>query len=247
MRGVQRGAERARGRHRDQRADRLDPPPPAPLRGLPRDRPRDALLARAAGWRCSGRSRGSRGCSRARRSTRVSTGGGRFGPAAAAIGLCLSGVGAATCVMTGAIPAAAPLIAVVDEKPDAEAAGDEGQAQGDQTRHADAHAGGDRRGQARTPTPTPPKRTAPARPPRRSPRRSKTTGKSEFGFEAKAPKGSSTPAPVKATVSNVGGGGGSSGGGRRRPPRRAGSSGSREAEIMRAWRARMTSPACTTT
>ena len=35
----------------------------------------------------------------------VSTGGGRLGPAAAAIGLCLSGVGAATCVMTGAIPA----------------------------------------------------------------------------------------------------------------------------------------------
>ena len=91
--------------HRDERADRLDPPPSAPLR-RPAARPSARCASRApAGWRCSGPFAWL-----ARLLTRpevyaISTGGGRFGPAAAALGLCLSGVGAATCVMTGAIPA----------------------------------------------------------------------------------------------------------------------------------------------
>ena len=44
---LRRGAERARRRHRHERAGGLDSPAPAPLRGLPRDRARDAVLARA--------------------------------------------------------------------------------------------------------------------------------------------------------------------------------------------------------
>ena len=42
------GARRARGRDGDERPDALDPPAPAPLRVLPGDRARDALLAHAA-------------------------------------------------------------------------------------------------------------------------------------------------------------------------------------------------------
>ena len=45
----------------------------------------------------------------------ASNGGGRLGPAAALLGLCLSGVGAgAACVMTGALPAP-PIIAHCSE------------------------------------------------------------------------------------------------------------------------------------
>ena len=176
----------------------------------------------------------------------VSTGGGRLGPAAAAIGLCLSGVGAATCVMTGAIPAAAPLIAVVDEKPSRSRR----RRRSPSARRPNAPRRRPRRWRpsrsSRHPTPTPPKRTARKTPAREAREEEASASKSEFGFEAKAPKGSSTPAPVKATVSNVGGGGNTPGGSAPAPSR-AGSSGSRAAEIMRAWRARMTSPACTTT
>jgi RNA polymerase sigma factor (sigma-70 family) len=51
----------------------------------------------------------------------ASTGGGRLGPAAALLGLCLTGVGAgAACVMTGALPAP-PIIAHVESKPKPEA------------------------------------------------------------------------------------------------------------------------------
>ena len=47
----------------------------------------------------------------------ASNGGGRLGPAAAILGLCLSGVGAgAACVMTGALPAP-PIIAHITEEP----------------------------------------------------------------------------------------------------------------------------------
>jgi RNA polymerase sigma factor (sigma-70 family) len=47
----------------------------------------------------------------------TSSGGGRFGPAAGLVGLCLTGAGAgAACVMTGALPAA-PLIAHHEAKP----------------------------------------------------------------------------------------------------------------------------------
>jgi RNA polymerase sigma factor (sigma-70 family) len=48
----------------------------------------------------------------------ASNGGGRLGPAAALVGLCLSGVGAgAACVMTGALPAP-PIIAHMQSKPE---------------------------------------------------------------------------------------------------------------------------------
>jgi RNA polymerase sigma factor (sigma-70 family) len=51
----------------------------------------------------------------------ASNGGGRLGPAAALVGLCLGGVGAgAACVMTGALPAP-PLIAHAQSKPKPEA------------------------------------------------------------------------------------------------------------------------------
>jgi RNA polymerase sigma factor (sigma-70 family) len=47
----------------------------------------------------------------------ASTGGGRFGPAAALLGICLSGgVAGAACVMTGAVPAP-PIIAHITSKP----------------------------------------------------------------------------------------------------------------------------------
>jgi hypothetical protein len=49
----------------------------------------------------------------------ASSGGGRFGPAAAVLGICLSSVGAgAACVMSGALPAP-PLIAHLQSKPEA--------------------------------------------------------------------------------------------------------------------------------
>ena len=48
----------------------------------------------------------------------ASTGGGRLGPAAALVGLCLSGVGAgAACVMTGALPAP-PIIEQLENRPE---------------------------------------------------------------------------------------------------------------------------------
>jgi len=48
----------------------------------------------------------------------ASTGGGRLGPAAALLGICLSGVGAgAACVMTGALPAP-PIVAHLDGEPE---------------------------------------------------------------------------------------------------------------------------------
>jgi hypothetical protein len=51
----------------------------------------------------------------------ASNGGGRLGPAAALVGLCLSGVGAgAACVMTGALPAP-PIIAHIQSNPKPEA------------------------------------------------------------------------------------------------------------------------------
>ncbi len=133
----------------------------------------------------------------------ISTGGGRLGPAAAALGLCLSGVGAATCVMTGAIPAAAPLIAAVDEKPEPEppkATAPKRKV----TKRATPTPTPVATVALKRATPTPPKRTRSKKPAVKPAKKSSTT-KSEFGFEAKAPAGSSTPAPVKASVSSVGG------------------------------------------
>ena len=143
----------------------------------------------------------------------VSTGGGRFGPAAAAIGLCLSGVGAATCVMTGAIPAAAPLIAVGRREARAEASGEEGQAQGDQARRADAHAGGDRRASRRADADAAEARgTARNAAPREAREEEGAPARASSGSRRRRRRARRTPAPVKATVSSVGGGGGNTGG-----------------------------------
>ena len=97
------------GGDRDERAGRLDPPAPAPLRDVPRGRARHALLAHAParaaapfGWLSApalalGRGRRLYALQR-RRPVRAGGGGAR--------GLCLSGAGAgAACVMSGALPA----------------------------------------------------------------------------------------------------------------------------------------------
>jgi RNA polymerase sigma factor (sigma-70 family) len=135
----------------------------------------------------------------------VSSGGGRLGPAAAAIGICLSGVGAATCVVTGAIPAA-PLIAVVDKKPTPEPAVKPKAKRKPQQRATPAPTAAATVAFKRaTPTPPPPpKRTT------RSPKTAahkpvkKRTRQEEFGFEDKASSAPSAPAPVTATTSSAG-------------------------------------------
>ncbi|HET6548490.1 MAG TPA: sigma-70 family RNA polymerase sigma factor [Solirubrobacter sp.] len=162
------------------------------------------------------------------------SGGGRLGPAAAALGLCLSGVGAATCVVTGALPAP-PIVAHADRKP-------EPAAKKKPPRHT---------APKRTPTATPtarmtavtvtPTATAtrtPARPrtkPATTKPRVRTTAKKkaregEFGFEGSAPSAqpAGTPAPVAHTASvttSSSSGAGSSGGGSAPPQRPAASSG----------------------
>jgi RNA polymerase sigma factor (sigma-70 family) len=135
----------------------------------------------------------------------ISTGGGRFGPAAAALGVCLSGLGAATCVMTGAIPAAAPLIAVVDEKPEPAPPKKVVKKRQPAKRAAPTPTPAATVTIARsTPTPTPPRRSTPRkRTPVAKSATKKTASKSEFGFESKAPASSSTPAPVTASTASV--------------------------------------------
>jgi RNA polymerase sigma factor (sigma-70 family) len=138
----------------------------------------------------------------------ASTGGGRLGPAAAAIGLCLSGVGAATCVVTGAMPAA-PLIAVVDEKPTPEPPkADKPKRKPRQRATPTPTPAVTVAFKQSTPTPAPPKRSKPkpaARDSKPAKKKTTTTKQSEFGFEDKPSTTSPTP-PVKATISSVGGG-----------------------------------------
>jgi RNA polymerase sigma factor (sigma-70 family) len=151
----------------------------------------------------------------------ASTGGGRFGPAATVIGLCLSGVGATACVVSGALPAA-PIIVRSDPAPAPKAER--------KARRSPPKRASDRTDApptvrvatvSRTPTstPTPParkrtKRTAA----KRTKPRAEVTSQREFGFEGDA--GSSpertAPAPITASTSSAGGGrqsGGSGGGG----------------------------------
>jgi RNA polymerase sigma factor (sigma-70 family) len=160
----------------------------------------------------------------------ASTGGGRLGPAAAAIGLCLGGVGAgAACIATGALPPP-PLIADAEPAPEPQKTKKSGRSK-------------PKREPARRPVPTP-ARTAPvylatstptpaptaAAPPKRvkpaTPRpkvKAKKSGRTEFDFENKAgsPAPVATPAPVIARAARVGGGSSrprSSGGGGRSAP-----------------------------
>ncbi len=120
MRALRAGAGRARGRDRDERADPLDPPAPAPLRDLPRDGAVDALLAHAAD-RAAGAVRVDEPRPVARPTSSVladvRAAVGASGRPPALVGLCLSGAGAgAACVMTGALPAP-PLIAHHERSP----------------------------------------------------------------------------------------------------------------------------------
>jgi uncharacterized membrane protein YgcG len=159
----------------------------------------------------------------------ASNGGGRLGPAAAILGLCLSGVGAgAACVMTGALPAP-PIIAHITEEPKRA-----------EKPKKKTIAVAENRGRVRAepisaprqytpPTPTPtatPKPRKPAakvtpRPKASTTPRAKAAAapKQEFGFEgagsasSSASSGSSTGSGRVARAASVGGGGGSGGGG----------------------------------
>jgi RNA polymerase sigma factor (sigma-70 family) len=141
----------------------------------------------------------------------ASGGGGRLGPVAALVGLCLGGAGAAVCAGTGALPAAAPLIA-----------------HGTGTHHTPApHRVAHRAAQPRR-TPAPvrtvvaaaatPRQAATRTPKVAKPKlarpvatthhaQAKPASHGEFGFENKAPAATPTPAaqPVTATAARAGG------------------------------------------
>ncbi|HEX6027274.1 MAG TPA: sigma-70 family RNA polymerase sigma factor [Solirubrobacter sp.] len=140
----------------------------------------------------------------------VSSGGGRLGPAAAAIGLCLSGVGAATCVVTGALPAP-PIVSVVDEKPKAERPKKPKRAERKQPRRSatpTATAVATVASQRSTPAPTAAKPKP--RPTRRKPatttakRKPRAKTAQEFGFEDAAPSSAPASAPVTASAARAG-------------------------------------------
>jgi RNA polymerase sigma factor (sigma-70 family) len=140
----------------------------------------------------------------------AATGGGRLGPAAALLGICLGGAGAAVCATTGALPAAPPLISHVVSHPHRNAAAP--------PRH---HRAALRRAAApaaaptaaappatavapATATPSSPHRAVVAPPRRRrttTAHRRATAAKTrpkEFGFEGSA---AGTPAPTAAPAS----------------------------------------------
>jgi RNA polymerase sigma factor (sigma-70 family) len=139
----------------------------------------------------------------------AATGGGRLGPAAALLGICLGGAGAAVCATTGALPVAPPLISHVASHPHHHAVAP--------PRHRSAAL---HRMAAPTPaapaaTPTtvarataspssphravvPPPRKVTAHPHRRRPAAAKARPK-EFGFEGSA--AAATPAPTAAAAS----------------------------------------------
>jgi hypothetical protein len=138
----------------------------------------------------------------------ASGGGGRLGPVAALVGLCLGGAGAAVCASTGALPAATPLIAHVAGKHHAAPP------------HRVAHRA--------KPTPTPthvvaavatPKPAATRAPQAAKPTpthraaakrhhpRAKAASHSEFGFENRAPATQPAASPVVATAASTSGSG----------------------------------------
>ena len=148
----------------------------------------------------------------------ASTGGGRFGPAAALLGICLSGgVAGAACVMTGALPAP-PLIAHIKSEP---------KRPEPPKRVVTRSARRRRRGRRRRP-PTPFATPRPVATATATPQRVKTvrkhvkaaTGKKrpaataarEFDFEGTGGSGSAAPEAPRASAASTGGAGGSSGG-----------------------------------
>jgi hypothetical protein len=149
----------------------------------------------------------------------ASNGGGRLGPAAALVGLCLSGVGAgAACVMTGALPAP-PILSHVTERP----AKAETRAKPERKRTA---AKPERRKpvvadltstpKRYTPPPTPTPQARPVKPKavaaKREPKpRVKAVAKREFGFEGSG--GSSSPSSGSSRVASAASAGGGESGG----------------------------------
>jgi len=159
----------------------------------------------------------------------ASNGGGRLGPAAALVGLCLSGVGAgAACVMTGALPAP-PIIAhssEPSEKAEATKAKKKRVVGSSPARRKPVVAeltSMPRQSAPPAPTATaaPKARRAKAKVTRKgesSPKRRANVANGEFGFESTGGSGGSTSgagsAPIaSAAGANGGGGGGSTGGG----------------------------------
>lgn len=150
-----------------------------------------------------------------------STGGGRLGPAAAIVGLCVSGVGAgAACVMTGALPAP-PIIAHVEPRPEAEKPEPPKRKPArreERPRPKAEPISEPRLYTARaTPTATPAPKRVKAKPARkatktRSPAKAAGAKAEEFGFEGTG----AAPAPSApvASAANAGGGGSRGGGGR---------------------------------
>jgi RNA polymerase sigma factor (sigma-70 family) len=157
----------------------------------------------------------------------ASNGGGRLGPAAAVLGLCLSSVGAgAACVMTGALPAP-PLIAHVQHKAKPEPAKKKEQAAADKQREPARPV--ERISVPRTytaavatATPAPEAKVASKKSgPKRTKRTAAGSSSGEFGFEGTggSPASDTTSsAPVASAASTGGhssGGSGSGGGGGR--------------------------------
>jgi hypothetical protein len=134
----------------------------------------------------------------------AAAGGGRLGPAAALLGVCLGGAGAAVCVTSGTLPVRPPLISHAAAHPRHAAA---------PRRHRAVH---------RTPAPTATAVTVRATPtatraPRPTatptathratpkPRRQRAqASRHEFGFENRAPAATPTPAPTAVTASAAG-------------------------------------------
>src|SRR4051794_4829417 len=147
----------------------------------------------------------------------ASTGGGRFGPAAAVLGICLGGgVAGAACVMTGAVPAP-PIIAHSQSRPKPEPPKRVAAVKRAKAQIAQATATATPRVVV-TATATP--QRVRTKPPRRKATTAKkkqpvaTTSEDEFAFESSgaASNGAASPAP-KASAARVGGSGGGGGGG----------------------------------
>ncbi len=126
----------------------------------------------------------------------ATSGGGRLGPAAAVLGVCLGGAGAAVCATGGALPVVPPLIAHVRARTGRPPPGRLAPVRRRPQRHAPvrgiAVAAAATPAAAR-PTATPVRRVAHASWPTRP--SAATAARREFGFEGTAPAATATPAP----------------------------------------------------
>lgn len=141
----------------------------------------------------------------------ASSGGGRLGPAAALVGLCLSGAGAgAACMVTGALPTPA-LIAAADKPeptptPEPKARKKTPKPKVVETKPASAKVEAPARTYAATPTP-PPVKTVPRRTKQAKPKAVADKRKpDEFTFEGDPAPKATPPPPVTASAAKAGGG-----------------------------------------